>query len=70
MPIVVNLDIMMARRKITLHHSRQPFHPEDRQGKSHPLLHPRSHLQGARLPAGGFVGVQGGGIDDKNAVLK
>ena len=74
MPIIVNLDIMMARRKISLgelaekidltpanlsilKHPRQPLHPEDGESQGRALLYARSHLQGARLPAGGFVGV-------------
>ena len=69
MPIVVNLDIMMARRKMTLNelaerigitpaNPRQPLHPQDGEGQGHTLLHPGSHLPGAGVPAGGFAGAQ------------
>ena len=81
MPIIVNLDIMMARRKISLGelaekidpqdiagraggedrpHPRQPLHPEDGESQGRALLHARSHLPCAGLPAGGFAGVSGG----------
>lgn len=57
MPIIVNLDVMMAKRKISLgDFSRkdrsdacQPLHTENREGKSHPLLNLRGYLQGTRL---------------------
>ena len=51
MPIVVNLDIMMARRKMTLNELAE------RIGIT-PANHPGSHLPGAGVPAGGFAGAQ------------
>ena len=56
MPIIVNLDVMMAKRKISLGDLAEkidltpaPLHTENREGKSHPLLNLRGYLQGTRL---------------------
>lgn len=66
MPIIVNLDVMMARRKISLGdlaakdrpHTGQSVHPENRKGQGRAVLHFRSHMQRSRLPAGRHSGVQ------------
>ena len=55
MPIIVNLDVMMAKRKISLGDLAEKIdltpanHTENREGKSHPLLNLRGYLQGTRL---------------------
>ena len=75
MPIIVNLDVMMAKRKVSLGelesfvrracraggpYSGKPFHPEDRKSQSGALLHAGSHLQGTELPARRHTGIPGG----------
>ena len=65
MPIIVNLDVVLAQRKMRLndladgrgHHAAKPVHPQNRQGQGHPFLHARSHLQTLELPAGGNFGI-------------
>ena len=62
MPIIVNLDVMMAKRKISLGDLAEKIDLtpanlsilktgklSDREGKSHPLLNLRGYLQGTRL---------------------
>lgn len=52
MKIVVNLDVMMARRKMSLGELAQkvditmanPVHPEEQQGEGYPLFHSGGHL--------------------------
>ena len=69
--IVVNLDIMMARRKMSLgrvgrkdwYYPCQPLHSENRKGESHPFLHPRGNLPDIGLSAGGYSGISGGGMN-------
>ena len=56
MPIIVNLDVMMAKRKISL--------GEHRKSQSGALLHAGSHLQGTELPARRHTGIPGGRITD------
>jgi hypothetical protein len=58
MPIVVNLDVMLARRKMRLNEladlvgiRAKPLGAEDGQGEGHPVRHAREALRGARLPA-------------------
>ena len=48
--IVVNLDIMMARRKMSLGELAEK------------ILHPRGNLPNIGLPAGGYSGISGGGM--------
>ena len=74
MPIIVNLDIMMARRKISLGELAEKIDltpanlsilktgkaKADGESQGRALLHTRSHLPCAGLPAGGFAGVSGG----------
>lgn len=58
MPIIVNLDVMMAKRKISLNElsgkiditPRQPLYLKDRKGQGRALLDSRSHLPGTELP--------------------
>ena len=52
MPIIVNLDVMMAKRKMSLNelsmksgfNTFQSFHFKDRKSKSNPFYHPGSYL--------------------------
>ena len=59
MPIIVNLDVMMAKRKISLGELAEKIdlYPENRKSKSYPLLHTGSYLQRIRLPARRHSGV-------------
>ena len=63
MPIIVNLDVMMAKRKISLGEladkpdSCQSFHFENREGKGRAFFHLGSYLQGTRLQTGRYSGI-------------
>ena len=52
--IIVNLDIMMARRKISLGELAEKI---DITPANLSILKTGSNLQGTRLPAGGYTGV-------------
>ena len=53
MAIVVNLDVMMARRKMSLNELSQRVDIT----LANLLHHPGGHLQGLGLPAGGYSGI-------------
>ena len=65
--IVVNLDVMMARRKMTLSQLSEKVDITLanlsilKQGQGCPVLHPGSHLRGPGLSAGGYSGICSGG---------
>ena len=52
MPIIVNVDVMLAKRKMRLntlaelirHHPTKSLYSEDRKSKGHPLQHARAAL--------------------------
>ena len=68
MPIIVNLDVMMAKRKISLGElaERIDLTPanlsilKSRKSQSHTLLHSGGYLQRTGLPAGRHTGIQSG----------
>ena len=81
MPIIVNLDVMMAKRKISLGElaERIDLTPANlsilKTGKSqsHTLLHSGGYLQRTGLPAGRYIGIQSGRmtlICNKNAPIR
>ena len=62
MPIIVNLDVMMAKRKISLGDLAEkidltPANLSIMKTKIYPLLHTGSYLQRIRLPARRHSGV-------------
>lgn len=65
MPIIVNLDVMMAKRKISLGELAEKIDLtpanlsilKTGKAKSYPLLHTGSYLQRIRLPARRHSGV-------------
>ncbi len=58
MGIVVNLDVMMAKRKMSLGELAQKVDITMANLSGGALLHPGGHLQGPGLPAGGYSGVR------------
>ena len=69
MPIIVNLDVMMAKRKVSLGELAERvdltpanLSPEDRKSQSGALLHLGSDLQRTGLPARRHIGIPGGRI--------
>ena len=65
MPIIVNLDVMMAKRKISLGELAERIDLT--------LLHSGSYLQRTGLPAGRYSGIQSGRmtlICNKNAPIR
>lgn len=67
MPIIVNLDVMMAKRKISLGElaERIDLTPANlsilkQESQGHTFLHPGSNLQRTGLPAGRYIGIQSG----------
>ena len=67
MPIIVNLDVMMAKRKISLGElaERIDLTPanlyfKNRKSQSHTLLHSGGYLQRTGLPARRHTGIQSG----------
>ena len=70
MPIIVNLDVMMAKRKISLGelaekirpYSRQSFHSENRKSQSCPIFYFGGNLQRTQLPAGRYIRIQTGRV--------
>ena len=70
MPIVVNLDVMMARRKMSLSELAARVDLtlanlsilKNNHAKAVPLYHPGGHLQGPGLPAGGYSGIRARGV--------
>ena len=59
MKIVVNLDVMMARRKMSLSELAhgQSVHSEKQQGSGHPIFYSGGHLCRAGLSARGYSGI-------------
>jgi hypothetical protein len=64
MPIIVNLDVMMAKRKMSLNELSvkvelpfQSLHPKNRESESHPLQHLRGNLPGFGLPTWRYPGI-------------
>lgn len=65
--IIVNLDIMMARRKISLgelaekggYYTCQFIYFENGKGKSYPFLYTGGYLQSVGLSAGRYFGISG-----------
>ena len=57
MPIIVNLDVMMAKRKVSLGELAERV---DLTPANLSLLHAGSHLQGTELPARRHTGIPGG----------
>ena len=57
MEILVNLDVMMAKRKISAgelaerHHARESVHSQKQQGEGHPLFHADGAVPRAAMPA-------------------
>jgi len=50
MPIIVNLDVMMAKRKMSLNELSEKVGLS----KSNPVQYIRNDLQSAEMPAGGY----------------
>ena len=44
MPIIVNVDVMLAKRKMSS--AGKPVHPQDRQGEGRAIHYPGRSLQG------------------------
>lgn len=65
MAIIIHIDVMLAKRKMSVTELSERvgitmanlFDPEERQSKSHPLVHFGSCLQGVGLSTGGRAGV-------------
>ena len=59
MAIIINIDVMMAKRKMSLGELAERvditpanLDPQEREGQGHPVFHARSDLPRAGLPAG------------------